>query len=79
VYRVDPQLLLSELVNNSVQDSMAPVEVGDAELHAGLAEVRERLDDVPARAREFLRTLGRYFRKLANWARKPGHARVDVA
>jgi hypothetical protein len=46
--------LLSEL-----QDSMMPVEVGDAELRAGLAEVRELLGDIPTRAREFTRTLGR--------------------
>src|ERR687894_2297474 len=42
-----------------LQDSMMPVEVGDAELRAGLAEVRELLGDVRARAREFVRTLGR--------------------
>ena len=42
-----------------LQDSMMPVEVGDAELRAGLAEVRELLGHVRARAREFVRTLGR--------------------
>ncbi len=42
-----------------LQDSMMPVEVGDAELRAGLAEVRERLGEVSGRAREFTRTLGR--------------------
>ena len=42
-----------------LQDSMMPVEVGDPELRAGLAEVRELLGDVSARAREFIRTLGR--------------------
>ena len=42
-----------------LQDSMAPVEVGDPELRAGLAEVRELLGDVRVRAREFMRTLGR--------------------
>ncbi|HKN92802.1 MAG TPA: hypothetical protein VJU60_00600 [Thermoleophilaceae bacterium] len=42
-----------------LQDSMMPVEVGDAELRAGLAEVRELLGEVPGRAREFTRTLGR--------------------
>ena len=41
-----------------LQDSMMPVEVGDAELRAGLAEVRELLGAVPGRAREFTRTLG---------------------
>jgi hypothetical protein len=42
-----------------LQDSMMPVEVGDAELRAGLAAVRELLGQVPGRAREFTRTLGR--------------------
>jgi hypothetical protein len=42
-----------------LQDSMMPVEVGDAELRAGLAEVRELLGGVRAKAREFVRTLGR--------------------
>jgi hypothetical protein len=46
--------LLSEL-----QDSMAPIEVGDAELRAGLAEVRELASHVRESAREFVRTLGR--------------------
>jgi hypothetical protein len=50
----DADATLAEL-----QDSMMPVEVGDAELRAGLAEVRELLGDVRARAREFVRTLGR--------------------
>lgn len=42
-----------------LQDSMRPVEVGDAELRAGLAEVRELVGAVPARAREFMRRVGR--------------------
>jgi hypothetical protein len=42
-----------------LQDSMRPVEVGDPELRAGLAEVRELLAVLPERARELLRTLGR--------------------
>ncbi len=42
-----------------LQDSMLPVEVGDARLRAGLAEVRQLLDAVPARAREIVRTFGR--------------------
>jgi hypothetical protein len=50
----DADEVLAEL-----QDSMAPVEVGDPELRAGLAEVRELLGTVSARAREFTRTLGR--------------------
>jgi hypothetical protein len=42
-----------------LQDSMAPVEVGDAELRDGLREVRELLGELDGRAREFVRTLGR--------------------
>jgi hypothetical protein len=42
-----------------LQDSMLPVEVGDAELRAGLSEVREQVVGVRARARELVRTLGR--------------------
>ncbi|HEV7586281.1 MAG TPA: hypothetical protein VGO14_10940 [Solirubrobacteraceae bacterium] len=43
----------------TLQDSMLPVEVGDPELRAGLEEVRTLLGEVPARAREIVRTLGR--------------------
>jgi hypothetical protein len=42
-----------------LQDSMRPVEVGDAELRSALTEVRALLGDVPRRARELERTLGR--------------------
>ncbi len=42
-----------------LQDSMLPIESGDAELRTGLSDVRELLDAVPASARQFLRTLGR--------------------
>jgi hypothetical protein len=42
-----------------LQDSMLPVEAGDEELRAGLKSVREPLSGLPARAREFLRGLGR--------------------
>jgi hypothetical protein len=42
-----------------LQDSMRPVEVGDTELRAGLAEVRELIGVLPDRAREFVRRLGR--------------------
>jgi hypothetical protein len=43
----------------ALQDSMLPVEVGDPPLRAELADVRGRLDVLPARARELLRVLGR--------------------
>jgi hypothetical protein len=42
-----------------LQDSMLPIEAGDPELRAGLAEIRELLAGVPAAASAFLRTLGR--------------------
>jgi hypothetical protein len=42
-----------------LQDSMMPVEVGDPELRAGLAEVRELVGGVRGQGREFLRTFGR--------------------
>ncbi len=43
----------------TLQDSMMPVEVGDAELRAGLAEVRDLIGGLRGRSREFVRTLGR--------------------
>lgn len=42
-----------------LQDSMLPVEVGDAELRAGISQVRELLGNMRPRARELVRTLGR--------------------
>ena len=42
-----------------LQDSMLPIESGDADLRTGLSEVRELLDELPVAARQFLRTLGR--------------------
>ena len=43
----------------TLQDSMMPIEVGDAELRAGLANVRELVAEVPQRARALTRTIGR--------------------
>jgi hypothetical protein len=42
-----------------LQDSMAPVEIGDPELRAGLADVRTRLGELPSRAQGLIRVLGR--------------------
>lgn len=42
-----------------LQDSMLPVEVGDAQLRAGLTETRELLGQFGGAARELVRTLGR--------------------
>lgn len=44
---------------SQLQDSMRPVEVGDADLRAGLSEVRRLIGDVPRRASELVRGLGR--------------------
>ncbi len=43
----------------TLQDSMLPIEVGDAELRAELEQVRSLLAGLGARARELERTLGR--------------------
>lgn len=42
-----------------LQDSMLPVDVGDTELRAGLAETRALIAEAPARGRRLLRTFGR--------------------
>lgn len=42
-----------------LQDSMLPVEYGDVELRAGIAETRELVAPLAHNAREFVRTLGR--------------------
>jgi hypothetical protein len=49
----------ADLILSTLQDSMLPVEVGDAELRTGLAEVRELAGDLRGRATELVRTLGR--------------------
>ena len=43
----------------TLQDSMMPVEVGDAELRAGMSQVRRQLADVATHARQFVSRLGR--------------------
>ena len=43
----------------SLQDSMLPIEVGDAQLRAGLQDVRRLIAGFPEQARQLLRTLGR--------------------
>lgn len=44
---------------STLQDSMLPVDVGDPQLRAGLAEVRELIAGIPARTRALARTFGR--------------------
>ena len=48
----------------TLQDSMLPIEVGDADLRAGLQQVRELLGGLSGRARELVRTLGLQIRGL---------------
>jgi len=55
---VSSAMTASQLIA-ALQDSMLPIEVGDPALRAELADVRSRLDVLPSRARELLRTLGR--------------------
>jgi hypothetical protein len=43
----------------TLQDSMLPVEVGDPELRSDISHVRELIAELPARAREIVRVLGR--------------------
>jgi hypothetical protein len=49
----------ADAILSELQDSMRPVEVGDPELRAGLAEVRELISEPPERGRRFLSLLGR--------------------
>jgi hypothetical protein len=44
---------------SALQDSLMPIEYGDTELRAGLAEVRELLSGFSRRARGFVSTYGR--------------------
>ena len=57
--RADESVGEADAILADLQDSMRPVEVGDPELRAGLAAVRELLGGVRAQGREFLRTFGR--------------------
>jgi hypothetical protein len=44
----------------TLQDSLLPVEVGDPELRAALADLRGLVSGLAERARELVRTIGRY-------------------
>ena len=52
-------IMAADLELATLQDSMLPVEVGDPELRAGLADVRELLAELPARGRRFVSLFGR--------------------
>lgn len=43
----------------ALQDSLMPIEVGDADPRAGLTEVRQLIDGLSQHARSFVRTFGR--------------------
>jgi hypothetical protein len=44
---------------SELQDSLLPIEVGDAEVRAGITDVRQRIGGLRRQAREVLRTFGR--------------------
>ena len=49
----------ADMILSELQDSLAPVEVGDPELRAGLAEVRRTLSDISRDGHEFVGLIGR--------------------
>jgi hypothetical protein len=49
----------ADAVLAELQDTLLPVEVGDPELRAALAELRELVGGLAKRARELVRTIGR--------------------
>jgi len=59
VDRASETIAEADLILSELQDSMMPVEVGDPEVRAGLAEVRGALGPLAEAAETFLRTLGR--------------------
>jgi hypothetical protein len=68
LHTADPRVYISRAIDaveqadhiiGELQDSMLPVDVGDTELRAGLAEVRGLIAAVPGRGRALLRVFGR--------------------
>ena len=49
----------ADLILSELQDSLAPVEVGDPELRSGLAEVRRTLGGVSRSGHDFVSLIGR--------------------
>jgi hypothetical protein len=49
----------ADMILSELQDSLAPVEVGDPEVRAGLAEIRRVLGELEGRARRFVSLFGR--------------------
>lgn len=52
-------VFLAESILTELQDSLSPVEVGDAELRAGLVDVRGRIAGFPEAADAFVSRFGR--------------------
>jgi hypothetical protein len=57
--RTSQSIASADATLSQLQDSMLPVEVGDAELRDGLREVRELLGPLSGRVRELIRVFGR--------------------
>jgi hypothetical protein len=57
--RAAAEIASADQILAELQDTMLPVEVGDAELREGLREVRQLIDPLAARSRELVRVLGR--------------------
>ncbi len=57
--RASSEIASADQILAGLQDTMLPVEVGDAELREGLRQVRELLGPLGARSRELVRVLGR--------------------
>jgi hypothetical protein len=57
--RTSQSIASADATLSQLQDSMLPVEVGDAELRDGLREVRELLGPLSGRVRELIRLFGR--------------------
>jgi hypothetical protein len=57
--RVADQVQSADDALAELQDTLLPVEVGDAELRAGLSRTRTLITRVPASAEQLIRTLGR--------------------
>jgi hypothetical protein len=59
IERAADEIRTADATLAALQDSMLPVDVGDPELRAGLAQTRGLIGPLPGRARELVRILGR--------------------
>ena len=59
IARAETAAAEADRIITELQDSMVPIESGDAELRAGLGEVRALLAEIPEPARRIQRELGR--------------------